>query len=44
MAAPELQPARTLRDIAPKFFQLTDEVLFGDVWEPMTVRSKPKLG
>ena len=36
MATPDqepVQPARSIREIMPKFFQLTDEVLFGDVWE-----------
>ena len=25
--------AKTLREFAPKMFELTDDVLFGDVWE-----------
>lgn len=26
-------PQRTFEEVAPKFAQLTDDVLFGDVWE-----------
>src|SRR3974390_2783510 len=25
--------AKTLREFAPKMFELTDDVLFGDIWE-----------
>src|SRR5215471_4025050 len=41
MATPEKSPSaaqKTLGDIAPKLGQLTDDVLFGDVWE------RPQLG
>src|SRR6516164_5968837 len=30
--APKPAP-KTLREFAPKMFQLTDDVLFGDIWE-----------
>jgi len=33
MADPRSNAARTLGDIAPKLAELTEDVLFGDVWE-----------
>ena len=33
MTTPQPSPLDALRAIAPKFVELTDAVLFGDVWE-----------
>ncbi len=33
MTAPRPFPLEALRAVVPKFVELTDEVLFGDVWE-----------
>ena len=33
MTTPQPSPLDALRAIAPKFVELTDTVLFGDVWE-----------
>ena len=33
MTTPQSSPLEALRAVAPKFVELTDEVLFGDVWE-----------
>ncbi|MES2999546.1 MAG: carboxymuconolactone decarboxylase family protein [Pseudomonadota bacterium] len=33
MTKPDTPAQRLLGDIAPKFAELTDDVLFGDVWE-----------
>ena len=33
MTTPQPSPLDALRSVAPKFVELTDSVLFGDVWE-----------
>lgn len=33
MTTPQSSPLEPLRAVAPKFMELTDDVLFGDIWE-----------
>ena len=35
--------AKTLREFAPKLFELADNVLFGDVWERPELSKRERL-